>query len=35
MSSEVVFYIKGADAVMTGIVQYSDWLEEEVHDNFH
>ena len=35
MSGEVVFYMKGADAVMTGIVQYSDWLEEEVHDNFH
>ena len=26
----MVFYIKGADSVMTGIVQYSDWLEEEV-----
>ena len=31
MSGEIVFYMKGADAVMTSIVQYSDWLEEEVH----
>jgi hypothetical protein len=23
--------MKGADAVMAGIVQYNDWLEEEVH----
>eukprot|EP01094_Clydonella_sp_ATCC50884_P010690 TRINITY_DN20543_c0_g1_i1.p1 TRINITY_DN20543_c0_g1~~TRINITY_DN20543_c0_g1_i1.p1 ORF type:complete len:603 (-),score=158.32 TRINITY_DN20543_c0_g1_i1:134-1705(-) len=25
----ITFYMKGADAVMTKIVQYSDWLEEE------
>jgi len=24
-----VFYLKGADVVMSGIVQYNDWLEEE------
>ncbi|XP_066600374.1 probable phospholipid-transporting ATPase IIB isoform X2 [Prorops nasuta] len=28
-SSEIVFYLKGADVVMAGIVQYNDWLEEE------
>ena len=32
VSGEIVFYVKGADAVMTSIVQYSDWLEEEVHE---
>ena len=31
MSGEILFYVKGADAVISGIVQYSDWLEEEVH----
>ena len=28
-SSEIVFYLKGADVVMSGIVQYNDWLDEE------
>ncbi|KAF7402884.1 hypothetical protein HZH66_005151 [Vespula vulgaris] len=28
-TSEIVFYLKGADVVMSGIVQYNDWLEEE------
>uniref|UniRef100_A0A8C4NK30 Phospholipid-transporting ATPase n=1 Tax=Eptatretus burgeri TaxID=7764 RepID=A0A8C4NK30_EPTBU len=28
-TGEVVFYMKGADSVMTNIVQYNDWLEEE------
>lgn len=27
-SSEIIFYLKGADVVMAGIVQYNDWLEE-------
>lgn len=27
-SSEIVFYLKGADVVMSGIVQYNDWLDE-------
>ena len=27
---EITFYMKGADVVMTAIVQYNDWLEEEV-----
>ena len=31
VSGEIVFYMKGADAVMSSIVQYSDWLEEEVY----
>ena len=31
VSGEVTFYMKGADAVMTSIVQYSDWLGEEVY----
>lgn len=29
-SGEIIFYLKGADVVMTSIVQYNDWLEEEV-----
>ncbi|XP_033225307.1 probable phospholipid-transporting ATPase IIA isoform X2 [Belonocnema kinseyi] len=28
-TSEITFYLKGADVVMAGIVQYNDWLEEE------
>ena len=28
-TGEIVFYLKGADVVMSGIVQYNDWLEEE------
>lgn len=29
-TGEICFYLKGADVVMGGIVQYTDWLEEEV-----
>jgi len=29
-SGEIVFYMKGADTVMSPIVQYNDWLMEEV-----
>ncbi|XP_034948082.1 probable phospholipid-transporting ATPase IIB isoform X1 [Chelonus insularis] len=29
ISSEITFYLKGADVVMSGIVQYNDWLDEE------
>ena len=29
-SGEFMFYMKGADTVMSTIVQYNDWLEEEV-----
>ena len=29
-TGERVFYMKGADVVMCSIVQYNDWLEEEV-----
>nr|CAH7743293.1 unnamed protein product [Callosobruchus chinensis] len=29
-TGEILFYLKGADVVMTAIVQYTDWLEEEV-----
>ncbi|XP_070194788.1 probable phospholipid-transporting ATPase IIB isoform X2 [Littorina saxatilis] len=28
-TGEIIFYLKGADAVMQTIVQYNDWLEEE------
>ncbi|XP_015780341.1 PREDICTED: probable phospholipid-transporting ATPase IIB, partial [Acropora digitifera] len=28
-SGEIIFYMKGADTVMSSIVQYNDWLEEE------
>lgn len=27
---EIIFYMKGVDVVMFIIVQYNDWLEEEV-----
>ena len=30
MTGEITFYMKGADTVMSSIVQYNDWLEEEV-----
>ena len=26
-TGEITFYMKGADVVMSSIVQYSDWLE--------
>jgi hypothetical protein len=29
-TGEITFYMKGADMVMNNIVQYNDWLEEEV-----
>lgn len=29
-TNEIVFYLKGADTVMQSIVQYNDWLSEEV-----
>ena len=29
-SGEITFYMKGADTIMSSIVQYNDWLEEEV-----
>lgn len=29
-TGEITFYMKGADVMMAGIVQYNDWLEEEV-----
>lgn len=29
-SGEITFYMKGADVAMSTIVQYNDWLEEEV-----
>ncbi|XP_074042262.1 ATPase, class II, type 9B isoform X2 [Leptinotarsa decemlineata] len=29
-TGEIFFYLKGADVVMCAIVQYTDWLEEEV-----
>lgn len=28
-TGQLVFYLKGADVVMSSIVQYNDWLEEE------
>lgn len=33
-TGEITFYMKGADVVMAGIVQYNDWLEEEVSAHF-
>lgn len=29
-TAEITFYMKGADTAMAAIVQYNDWLEEEV-----
>ena len=29
-TGEYLFYMKGADVVMSSIVHYNDWLEEEV-----
>merc|ERR1712223_1693412 len=29
-TDEIIFYMKGADVVMSSIVQYNDWLDEEV-----
>ncbi|CAH1109702.1 unnamed protein product [Psylliodes chrysocephalus] len=29
-TGEIIFYLKGADIVMSAIVQYTDWLDEEV-----
>lgn len=29
VTGEITFYLKGADMVMTSIVQYNDWLNEE------
>lgn len=29
-TGEIIFYLKGADVVMSAIVQYTDWLDEEV-----
>ena len=28
-TGEISLYMKGADTVMAGIVEYNDWLEEE------
>ena len=33
-SGEITFYMKGADTIMSSIVQYNDWLEEEVIETF-
>jgi len=29
-SGEIAFYMKGADVVMRNVVQYNDWMDEEV-----
>jgi len=29
-SGEIAFYMKGADIVMHNVVQYNDWMDEEV-----
>ena len=34
-SNEIIFYLKGADTVMQSIVQYNDWLNEEVTGKNH
>uniref|UniRef100_A0A8C9JQE2 Phospholipid-transporting ATPase n=1 Tax=Panthera tigris altaica TaxID=74533 RepID=A0A8C9JQE2_PANTA len=33
-TAEITFYMKGADVAMSSIVQYNDWLEEEVSSRF-
>ena len=32
---DITFYMKGADVAMASIVQYNDWLEEEVKAVWH
>ena len=34
-TAEITFYMKGADVAMASIVQYNDWLEEEVCTHWH
>lgn len=34
-TGEITFYMKGADVAMASIVQYNDWLEEEVRVKFY
>lgn len=34
-TAEITFYMKGADVAMASIVQYNDWLEEEVCAPWH
>lgn len=34
-TGEITFYMKGADVAMASIVQYNDWLEEEVGARYH
>lgn len=34
-TDEIVFYLKGADTVMQSIVQYNDWLSEEVANSIY
>lgn len=34
-TTEIMFYMKGADVAMSSIVQYNDWLEEEVRRVSH
>ena len=29
-TGQIIFFMKGADTVMASIVQYNDWLDEEV-----
>lgn len=29
-TGDIIFFMKGADVVMSSIVQYNDWLDEEV-----
>ena len=31
-TGDITFYMKGADVAMATIVQYNDWLDEEVSD---
>ena len=33
-SGEIAFYMKGADVVMHNVVQYNDWMDEEVSKPF-
>jgi len=32
-SGEIAFYMKGADVVMHNVVQYNDWMDEEVRSS--
>lgn len=33
-TNEITFYMKGADVIMSNIVRYNDWMDEEVRARY-